>query len=281
MINEIPVEFDQTLPSLTLYNPGYLQKDNGATIQLGYKGFNSLSNNLRTFFSNINWVPNSQKGHSIGLDAFSDQEGKFIQHTRLYGKYAYFFSLNKSLKACLGLGLGVVNFQVKSNAATAGFSDSQIDAKIGGHIYSSKFSFSASILQFLDQKLVLEKSEIVLRRYYQGHTSYEFYLNTFLTLTEAAYVRYAPNYPLDFRIINKLSFYKKAYLSLTAQIKRGTIIELGLENFDWKDWKLGIGLSYRVITDRTYQVNTNAVELTLAIQKPNNDKGVTKDENLY
>lgn len=281
--SEIPLDFDQVEPALHLRNPGYVNNDASFTGNLGYQGFNSLSKNIKTFYANalFTLADTTSRSHHIGLQSYTDQEGVFIQHNRIYARYAYQLALNQKVDLSLGLAAGVINFSVKENPALGTFNKTKFDVKVGGQISGSKASFNVSVLQFLDQKVTFETGELTLKRYYQGFGNYVMDLGPTIRFEPAIFVRYASGYRTDFRVIGTLIIHDQAYVSLTGGFPSSMVLGAGLREIDLLQLKFQLGLSYRLWFENDSQRQVNLMEFTLAIKKQEKSKqGYILDANL-
>jgi hypothetical protein len=260
--NSIPVDFDQVKVAQTLRNPAFFGDTTDYNSTFGYKGFNSLSENLRTFYGDISYKKQKQ---GFGMQFFQDQEGLFLYHSRFYARYGYQLEIKKNYFLRLGLGAGFVNFKVKDNLASHGFSDQKFDLQGGIHLYNSSFGFQFSSLQLLDNQLSLARSTVELQRYYQFFANKKFARNPIWAIEPQVFARLSASYQPDLRLGTELEYKKMAYFSTHYQWASAWIVLLGLRNIEWENLYLGTAISYRNWIASANRTNANQIEICLQI----------------
>ena len=245
-LRQIPVDFDQINKALIIRNPAFVLESHQHHFQSGYKGFNSLSKNIRTFYGDLmTKLGDSTRGHTIGVHVFNDQEGLYIRQNRTYARYAYQLQLSERFRTSLGIGLGAVNYQILGNAATGGLSDTKFDSRIGvGMNYSSLWVYG-SMLQFLDEELTLGRGTLELKRYYQVLTKYKFDLGVYWQLEPGVFIRYAKDFESDIRLYVKAKHSTSFYSELIWNYGLGLTLVTGWDEFYTGGYQWSLGLSYR------------------------------------
>ena len=272
IFSEIPIDFDQINQAQVLRNPAYVNQTSRLQFSNGYKGFNSLSSNIRTYYADVTGRPLHEKDLFIGLQIYQDREGKLISHDRFYLKSNYTVPVAEDYQLGFGLALGFINYQIKNNVATSGFTDKTMDVKGGLHFYSNRLDLQVSFLQLLDQDIMLITNQIELTRYYQAFGSYHFPVSSSITLTPSLFWRTAVNKESDLRFRGRVSFYDKFYTAGTFHYENGYIIEAGINKMEVNGISLAIGTSFRRWVNNASQINANIMELTLGIGLVDNER---------
>lgn len=116
--------------------------------------------------------PEKNGGHLLRINLINENEGPYIQRTRIYGGYAYKIILTREWDFALGTNLGYAGAFYSAPSATSIDNANSADASFGISSKWKEFKFGFSYQQMLNAKF--SKDNLVrLTPYYVGFFQYE------------------------------------------------------------------------------------------------------------
>jgi hypothetical protein len=110
--------------------------------------------------------------HQAGLLVHSEQEGKYLGRTRMYGNYSLGLPLSSQWKLALGMSMGFFNYYVASTPSTGSKSAFAADGSAGVSLWSpltrvslsSNHVFNSSVSDFANARLSRLFNAIFIQR---------------------------------------------------------------------------------------------------------------------
>jgi len=171
----------------------------------------------------------SQK-NVIGFTFWSDQEGAFLNRSRLYFNYAQHLPLNDDLTLSLGMSLGLVSFVVQGTVASAGGGSTVWDGKTGLWLYSDDFYIGFSLNQIFENELIPVEEITQLKRYANILGGKYFNLSTSIRLHSSFWVRWTSVHQRDIRINNNFLINEIVNVGIGYHHQNSIVPMAGLEN---------------------------------------------------
>jgi type IX secretion system PorP/SprF family membrane protein len=261
-----PFQFDQLFSYSTIINPAASYRKNDF-IQVGYNGFNMLSNNLATYYLNLRidlGKDSSFKAHKLGLYFINDKEGAYLNRLKLMGQYAYSVQLSDRTIWTTGASAGFVNNSLKPNDAVGGESSFILpDADLGTWINHGKFYGGISLNQIFYKHVSFLNGNYLRRRYTSYMMGFEKDISASLTLKTDLYFRSGPElynkYVAGINVIIKDHF----IAGITVKSNNGMIPMVGVKGIPVLEHQLKFLFSWRVPTSKTILAGTGNSEIML------------------
>lgn len=168
---------------LALVNPAWISSnETRASLNCLYKSRMGLLNEVstQTAYADITFKPERQLRQVVRVVFQNEKEGPYISSPKIYGNYSIRVPITADISISAGLALGVSahNFSAPSGTGSGSAPDGS-----GGLIFRfKKTEIGAASYQFLNNKLYVLNSYLILERYFQYYIQSEKALNGLFVL---------------------------------------------------------------------------------------------------
>lgn len=260
-----PLIFDQSTSFQNLIDPSCFEINEELSLQVGYNGFNQLSNNIRSYYATSGYVFGDSTGiqSRIGINFFNDAEGKFINRSKGYFTYGISIPLREKVFLQSGVAAGFHTFQIKSNTAYAGVSAAAPDMNISSRVLINNFYFGFSLAQLLNNELILLTDATRLKRHAYLHIGYKIELSEQSELTTDFLYQTPSFFGQTLVSTLELKLFKKYLIFTNYRNRFGLVGGLGLHQFEFDNHSLDFSVSYRIPLGELVQRNGGATEIVI------------------
>ena len=252
-------------------NPAFAGIRSDHEVYMGNQRLLGNFSNIATYFFNFN-VKISRQVHSsdpfscLGIYAYNDVEGKYINRSRFYALYAWHGQLTKMVRFAGGFALGGMNYSVKGTSLSGNGSAWAADATLGFCLYGTDFYGGFSINQMLNSKIQPLEEVTVLSPFLNVTGGYTHKFSDILEFTPLVNISYLPKqeefltdllgqFLVGGRYIIAGGIYNTDKISITAGIKKIRISE----------GNMAVNLTY-AFPRKNAGLKTSISELALAYQ---------------
>lgn len=274
---ELPIYYGQYFNDPQI-NPIQLREAIDYQFSLGHRrnGQQFAGVNTSLFSGQMKLGQEGKSGfHEVGLHLISDREGFVIRRNRLGAKYARHQRISSNYMLAAGMYLGTMNYAIKSNDVTGGFSSYALDGIISLKLYNEKTAIGFSINQVTNARITPVNSEIILPRHLNAFIQHRFVANDHFTFIPSLYSRYIGQ---QTRLHNEFSLAgglrmlirNKFMAGFNSETKQGSYVLLGIENIAFTKSVMSLNLAYFIPNRNAIAGNVQRFEVFLRYQLKNN-----------
>lgn len=202
-----PEQFGQYMRHSRFTNPASIGSQSKLEVALGAQNHMGNFSSVSTYFAGLSYSLKNEAGKEkpfnvIGLNADTDQEGKYISRNRFYIVYAFHFRIFGNYFFSGGIDFGTLNLSVKGTPSVGSKSEFVPDANSGVWLYSQNFYTGISVNQIFNGHLQPYQEISRLRRHYNITMMRQFRINNYLSLKTSFLIRFPSylNYNADYSV---------------------------------------------------------------------------------
>lgn len=150
-------------------------ENKGLDLSLNYKNRTGALSDIKDFY--IDACLPLKTNQRAGLKAYSEQETSLFTKNKIDLFYAYTINFKNEVALSIGAQGGLANITFSPSAASAGGAAFAPDLSVSGVLKIKNFKLGLSAKQIPQAHIRPILYEFVLRRYYEGYSSYKFKLD--------------------------------------------------------------------------------------------------------
>ncbi len=223
-------------------------------------------------------LSNSQRNRkpfsTIGVSVFNDQEGKYINRSRIYANYAWHAHAFNRLKISGGFNIGAVNYHVKGTPLSGDGSDIKPDASVGFQLYTNEIFFGTSVNQLLNSELQPLQQITRLNPHLNFclggsyNPSAAVSLKPIVLVTIPLYMEYTGNTKPSISAYLRADYRHWLDVGIGLYTSRRMVAEVGLPITVLSRKMVEFHMSYTVLNLATSSINTPLLELSFNFTTP-------------
>lgn len=224
---------------------------------------------IRTYEASFHWRMQDDRYKNKPFSVFgtyleNDQEGKYINRTRLYGMYAWHAKISSTIYFSGGLQIGGMNYSVKGSNSTGHATDLKPDANTGICFYSDKFTVSLAGYQLLNSRLQPMDEITILAPYFNSYADYTFQIGEELQYKPGMLV-WIPFYndQVYFDLNNSIILSNKFIAHIGYRQHSGFVFMAGITGLEYSGNDFNVNIAYH-IPSKTNWLKINVLEFSLA-----------------
>ena len=210
---------------------------------------------------------------ALGISIYNDQEGKYLNRSRIYLNYAWHANILTNTKISGGLSFGAMNYSVKGTPLSGNGSDLRADAAAGIQVYRKSFWLGVSVNQLFNSEVQPLQEITVLAPYMNIMTGIKFELGEKFCVTPSASLRFPLSGVSQLRYRNlydvnlQVSLLNKIQAGLGFHDNEKMVITLGLENIIPAYGQIDFLLSYAFLVRENSNLSTPLLEIGVVYRK--------------